>query len=119
MLNSHNYKVIFKRAALLGLGARGSLSRVIEIARQLLKTRRPLVLRGGGAALLVLALLLRGIFGGAVAQGPAGPRPVSVAVATASMNDVRVRLEALGTVTPIASVAIKTRVDSEIAKVHF
>jgi multidrug efflux system membrane fusion protein len=92
---------------------------VIEIARQLLKTRRPLVLWGGGAALLVLALILRGIFGGAVAQGPAGPRPVSVAVATASMNEVRVRLEALGTVTPIASVAIKTRVDSEIVKVHF
>ena len=32
---------------------------------------------------------------------------------------VPVRIDALGTVTPIASVAIKTRVDSEIVGVHF
>jgi RND family efflux transporter MFP subunit len=120
VLKSYNNKLIVQRAVVFGQGARGSLSRVIEIARHLLKTRRSLVLWGGGAALLIVAFLLRSLFGGgAVAQGPGGPRPVSVAVATASMNDVRVRLEALGTVTPIASVAIKTRVDTEIVKVHF
>lgn len=120
MLKLFDDKLITQRAALLGQRARGSLSRVIEVARHLLKTRRPLVLWGGGAALLIVVLLLRTFLGGgAVAQGPGGPRPVAVSVATASMNEVPVRLEALGTVTPIASVAIKTRVDSEIVKVHF
>ena len=42
-----------------------------------------------------------------------------VAVATAVKKSVPVRLEALGTVTTIASVAIKPRVDSEIIAVQF
>jgi RND family efflux transporter MFP subunit len=54
----------------------------------------------------------------AQAQRPA-PRAVGVAVATAAKNTVPLRLEALGTVTTIASVAIKPRVDSEIVAVKF
>jgi multidrug efflux system membrane fusion protein len=58
--------------------------------------------------------------GGAVAEAPrAAPRAVPVEVATAVKKTVPVRTEALGTVTPIASVAIKTRIDSEIVGVHF
>jgi len=59
--------------------------------------------------------------GGAVAQAPkqTGPRIVPVDVAVAVKKKVPVRLDLLGTVTPIASVAVKTRIDSEIVGVHF
>ena len=59
--------------------------------------------------------------GGAVAQAPRhnAPRAVPVEVVTATRKVVPVRIEALGSVTPIASVAIKPRVDSEIIGVHF
>jgi len=57
---------------------------------------------------------------GAVAQAPrAQARAVPVEVATAVKQTVPVRIEALGNVTPIASVAVKPRVDSEIVGVHF
>jgi membrane fusion protein, multidrug efflux system len=58
---------------------------------------------------------------GAEAQAPRPTaRPaVPVEVATATKKTVPVRIEALGTVTPIASVAIKSRVDTEIVGVHF
>jgi len=58
---------------------------------------------------------------GAVAQAPkqTGPRIVPVDVAVAVKKKVPVRLDLLGTVTPIASVAVKTRIDSEIIGVHF
>jgi RND family efflux transporter MFP subunit len=63
-------------------------------------------------------------FGGdrAVAQGPAGgtgPRAVAVEVATAVKKKTPVLIDALGTVTAMASVAIKTRIDNEIVAVHF
>ena len=51
---------------------------------------------------------------GAVAQAPARPRLVAVEVATAVKKSTPVQIEALGTVTPMASVAIKSRIDSEI-----
>ncbi|MEW6449716.1 MAG: efflux RND transporter periplasmic adaptor subunit [Pseudomonadota bacterium] len=55
----------------------------------------------------------------AVAQAPSGPRPISVEVAKALKQQVPVRVEALGNVTAMASVAIKARVDTEIVGVHF
>jgi membrane fusion protein, multidrug efflux system len=60
---------------------------------------------------------------GAVAQAPRGqqnaPRAIPVEVAKAVKKRVPVRLEALGTVTPIANVAIKSRLETEIVAVHF
>jgi RND family efflux transporter MFP subunit len=59
---------------------------------------------------------------GAVAQAPAvggGPRPVPVEVARAVKKPVPLVVDALGTVTPMASVAIKARVESIITEVHF
>ena len=57
---------------------------------------------------------------GAVAQAPAqAPRVVAVEVATATKKSVPIQIEALGTVTPMASVAIKSRIDSEITEVLF
>jgi multidrug efflux system membrane fusion protein len=58
---------------------------------------------------------------GAVAQAPkqTPPRVVPVDVAVAVKKKVPVRLDLLGTVTPIAGVAVKTRIDTEIVGVHF
>ena len=60
----------------------------------------------------------------AVAQAPKGKGKkggsvVPVDVATAVKKSVPVRVDLLGTVTPIASVAVKPRIDSEIIGVHF
>jgi RND family efflux transporter MFP subunit len=44
---------------------------------------------------------------------------VAVDVAQAVKKKVPVRVDLLGTVTPIASVAVKPRIDSEITEVHF
>jgi RND family efflux transporter MFP subunit len=55
----------------------------------------------------------------ASAQAPRSERTVSVVVAKAVKKPVPVRIEALGTVTTMASVAVKARVDSEIIAVKF
>ena len=55
---------------------------------------------------------------GAVAQAPA-QRLVAVEVAKAVKKSTPVQIEALGTVTPIASVALNSRIDSEITAIHF
>jgi membrane fusion protein, multidrug efflux system len=57
--------------------------------------------------------------GAAQATRQNGPRAIPVEVVTAIKKVVPVRLEVLGSVTPIASVAVKSRVDSEITAVHF
>jgi RND family efflux transporter MFP subunit len=59
---------------------------------------------------------------GSVAQpprGPQGPRTVPVEVAVAAKKRVPVLVNVLGTVTPIASVAIKSRIETVIVGVHF
>src|SRR4051794_10860242 len=80
----------------------------------------------GAAAALVLATVVAVKWGywqpeGAVAQAPrqTTPRVVPVDVVIAQKKKVPVRVDLLGTVTPIASVAVKTRIDSEIIGVHF
>ncbi|MBI3434228.1 MAG: efflux RND transporter periplasmic adaptor subunit [Proteobacteria bacterium] len=74
------------------------------------------------------AAALRAAWGpGAVAQAPApagrasgpGARVIPVAVTLARRKQVPVQIEALGTVTPIAGVAIKARLETEIVGVHF
>ncbi len=61
---------------------------------------------------------------GAVAQAPQGKaeapqRVIPVEVAQAVRKPVPVRIDALGTVTPIASVALKARLETTITEVHF
>lgn len=74
----------------------------------------------GAAALVAGGYFARDYFLGAAPPAQAqGGRPVAVVVATATQKKVPVRIDALGTVTPIASVAIKTRVDTTITNVHF
>jgi len=77
------------------------------------------MLVAGGVAAVQLGYVS---LGGAVAQAPrapAGPRVVPVDVATAVKKKTPVRVDLLGTVTPIASVSVKTRIDTEIVGVHF
>ena len=72
-------------------------------------------------ALIGVALLVRGFWttdGAAQSKGPA-VRVVPIETAIAERKKVPVRLDALGTVTPMASVAIKARVDTAIVGVHF
>jgi multidrug efflux system membrane fusion protein len=72
-------------------------------------------------ALIGIAVLVRGFWttdGAAQSKGQAAP-VVPVETATAERKKVPVRLDALGSVTPMASVAIKARVDTTIVGVHF
>src|SRR6476619_4899131 len=56
--------------------------------------------------------------GGASAQGPQRARLVSVELAKAERKPVPVDVDAIGTVTPIASVALKSRMETTIVSVH-
>jgi membrane fusion protein, multidrug efflux system len=77
-----------------------------------------------GAAILALAgagVYKSGLWisPGAVAQAPPAARTVPVEVATTVRKPAPVFIEALGTVTPIETVAVRARIDSEIVGVHF
>jgi RND family efflux transporter MFP subunit len=87
-------------------------------------TRRKWVFGAAVLALIGVAVLVRGFWttdGAAArsARGAAADRTVPVEVAKAERKQVPVQLQALGTVTPIASVALKARVDTTITEVHF
>lgn len=58
---------------------------------------------------------------GAVAQAPqaAQSRPVAVETAPAVRKKTPVIVEGLGTVTPMASVGVRSRIDNEIVGIHF
>src|SRR5262245_12548409 len=78
------------------------------------------------AALIVTAGYFYGVpkwlggQGGAVAQGPGqGQRAIPVAVITAAKKKVLVRIEALGTVASMASVAVRSRLDTGIVTGKF
>lgn len=55
----------------------------------------------------------------AAAQAPQRPRAVSVTLATAERRQVPVDVDANGIVTPISSVALKSRLETTIVAVHF
>src|SRR4051812_35945115 len=57
--------------------------------------------------------------GNANAQAPQRPRMVSVELAKAERKSVPVDVDAIGMVTPISSVALKSRVETTIVSVHF
>jgi membrane fusion protein, multidrug efflux system len=82
--------------------------------------KRKWLIGGAVLALIGIAVLVRGLWttDGAAARSQA-QRTVPVETATAERKTMPVRLTALGNVTPIASVAIKTQVDTTITGVHF
>src|ERR1700738_5627495 len=55
----------------------------------------------------------------ASAQGPQRARAVSVELAKAERKPVPVDVDSIGTVTPISSVALKSRLETTIVSVHF
>jgi multidrug efflux system membrane fusion protein len=55
--------------------------------------------------------------GGAGRSGQNGP--VAVAVATAVRSDIRVRIPALGTITPLATVTVRTQITGQLQKIAF
>jgi RND family efflux transporter MFP subunit len=84
--------------------------------------KRNWIFVGGGLLVVAVAAVLatRSLMGtGASAQGPQKPRVVSVEVAKAERKPVPVDVDSIGTVTPISSVALKSRVETTIVSVHF
>src|SRR3954447_18903685 len=86
--------------------------------------KRPSLMICGGVLLvgaLAAAFVTRSSWmgTGASAQGPQKPRVVSVAVAKAERKPVPVDVDSIGTVTPISSVALKSRIETTIVAVHF
>jgi len=73
----------------------------------------------GIAAVAAYATRASWLGSGATAQGPQRPRMVSVELAKAERKSVPVDVDAIGTVTPISSVALKSRVETTIVSVHF
>lgn len=58
-------------------------------------------------------------YGGEIVAKQTSPRKVAVEVAKAVKQPVPVDVEAIGTVTPISSVALKSRIETTIIGVHF
>jgi RND family efflux transporter MFP subunit len=85
--------------------------------------KRNLMICGGVLVVgaLVAAFVMRSSWmgTGASAQGPQRPRVVSVETATAERKPVPVDVDSIGTVTPISSVALKSRLETTIVAVHF
>src|ERR1700681_1494423 len=86
-----------------------------------MKKRSWIILAGGLGIIALAAFATRAswIGGGASAQGPQRPRVISVELAKAERKSVPVDVDAIGTVTPISSVALKSRVETTIVSVHF
>jgi RND family efflux transporter MFP subunit len=86
-----------------------------------MKTRNLMFVAGvlGIAALAAFMTRASWTSGGASAQGPARPRVISVELAKAERKPVPVDIDSIGTVTPISSAALKSRLETTIIQVHF
>ena len=73
----------------------------------------------GIAALAAFATRSSWMGGGGGAKGPQRARVISVELAKAERKPVPVDVDSIGTVTPISSVALKSRVETTIVSVHF
>jgi RND family efflux transporter MFP subunit len=65
------------------------------------------------------AFVTRSSWMGASAQGPQRARVIAVELTKAERRPVPVDVDSIGTVTPISSVALKSRVETTIVSVHF
>ena len=77
---------------------------------------------GGVLAIAALAAVVTRsswMDGGTSAKGPQNARVISVVLAKAERKPVPVDVDSIGTVTPISSVALKSRVETTIVAVHF
>jgi RND family efflux transporter MFP subunit len=84
--------------------------------------KRTLILIAGAVGIAVVGgFITRSSWMGGTsnAQGPQRPRMVSVDLAKAERKSVPVDVDAIGMVTPISSVALKSRLETTIVAVHF
>jgi RND family efflux transporter MFP subunit len=84
--------------------------------------RRNLIFFAGAVGIAALAAFVTRsswMGGGASAQGPQRARVISVELAKAERKPVPVDVDSIGTVTPISSVALKSRLETTIMQVHF
>src|SRR6202171_3819520 len=86
-----------------------------------MKKRNLIILAGGLGIVALAAFVTRSSWtgGGASAQGPQRARVISVELTQAARKAVPVYVDSIGTVTPISSVALKSRVETTIVSVHF
>jgi RND family efflux transporter MFP subunit len=86
-----------------------------------MKKRNLIILAGGLGLIALAAFVTRSSWtgGGASAQGPQRARVISVELAKAERKPVPVDVDSIGTVTPMSSVALKSRVETTIVSVHF
>jgi len=84
--------------------------------------KRTLILLAGAVGIAAAAgFITRSSWmgGSSSAQGPQRPRMVSVELAKAERKSMPVDVDAIGMVTPISSVALKSRLETTIVAVHF
>jgi RND family efflux transporter MFP subunit len=82
--------------------------------------KRNLILFAGLVGFAALsAFVTRSSWMGASAQGPQRARVIAVELTKAERKSVPVDVDSIGTVTPISSVALKSRVETTIVSVHF
>src|ERR1700682_4495682 len=86
-----------------------------------MKTRNLIFLAGvlGIAGLAAFVTRSSWMGTGASAQGPQRARVISVELGKTERKPVPVDVDSIGTVTPISSVALKSRVETTIVSVHF
>jgi len=102
------------------------------IGKSHLRRHAPLASKRPWIILLVLALLALAVWGAwtlaheAKSAGPGGGfgrrggrPPTTVGVAAATLADIPVTLEALGTVTPVATVTVRPQVSGIITQILF
>lgn len=86
--------------------------------RQLLQSRRGLILLAGALALVFIAMLWA-VSRGRSDTGPATPPPVPVEVVSAARRDVPHVVEAVGTVQSLQAVTVRTQVDGFLTRILF
>src|SRR4030088_1945429 len=86
-----------------------------------MKKRNLFIFAGMLAVAALAAFMTRSLWmgGGGSAQAPQRARVIAVELAKAQRKPVPVDVDSIGTVTPISSVALKSRVETTIVSVHF
>ena len=105
---------------LSGLGIRKAVP-LAQLTWDVMKKRTSIVLILVVGAAAAAAYMTRASWtgGNASAQAPPRIRVVAVELAKAERKPVPVEVDSIGMVTPISSVALKSRVETTILAVHF
>jgi len=109
------------KAAFKGQEIEPSRSFSDRVTRNAMKKRNLMFLAGVLGIAVLAAFVARSSWmgGGASAKGPQHARVIAVELAKAERKPVPIDVDSIGTVTPISSVALKSRVETTIVQVHF